>query len=219
VKMLELLKAREEQMNEIQKLKSAKLPFILLDEKLPCHIQLAFNLCEGKDVILTTFAEDKRTRDRLKKDVIYVADSERYHIKQGTALFNLANILLENHLDSHNDEGNYVSDMDTIINIQKCDIWDIDADEFYLENSVTYMTSHWTIVNEQGQRVALHHKDLVDKFFGYELTWSRHNITDEDGKSDYFSHKYDFNDLVDSPIESQWGKGSDVFIVGKGKDY
>jgi hypothetical protein len=47
-------------MNEISQLKKQK-PFILLDDELPCQISLRFEICEGFDRVLTTFADDKRT--------------------------------------------------------------------------------------------------------------------------------------------------------------
>ena len=216
--MLELLKAREEQMNEISQLKKQK-PFILLDDELPCQISLRFEICEGFDRVLTTFADDKRTSQRLRKDVFF-GDDGRYHIKERTALYNLASVLLENHLESHNDEGNYVNDMETRINIEECDVWGIKADEFYLDNSVTFITSHWKMVNEQGQKIALHHKVVNRPSEGYELSWShKGNIVDENGESDYFSSKYDFDDLVKSPVETQSGKGSESLVFSKGKDY
>ena len=226
--MLVLLKAREEQMNEIDQMKKKK-PFIHLDEKFPCKISLRFDVCEGFDRVLTTFADDERTKKRLKKDTFF-GDDGRYHIKDRTALYNLASILLENHLDSHDDRGNYVNDMETKINIDGSDVWGIKADEFYLDNSVTFITSHWCLVNEQGQRIALHHKVVNRPSEGYELAWSHNgNILDENGYSDYFSDVYDAESLYWNPTKTIYGhffengylgtKNIEQYHVGNGNDY
>jgi hypothetical protein len=188
-------------MNEIDRMKKQK-PFILMDEEYPCKISLRFKVCEGFDRVLTTFADEKRTKERLKKDVFF-GDDGRYHIKEGTALYKLASILLENHLDSHDDEGNYVNDMETKINIRKSLAWGIKADEFYLDDSITFIDSHlppflvWSVINEQGQQIVfLEHKK-------HPLQWSLDgNILDDNGNSDYFSEKYDGESLYYDPINT-----------------
>jgi len=208
-------------MSEIEQMKKQK-PFILMDEEYPCKISLRFEVCKGFDRILTTFADEKRTKERLRKDVFF-GDDGRYHIKEGTALYKLASILLENHLDSHDDEGNYVNDMETKINIPKSFTWGIKADEFYLDDSITFMNSHWSIVNEQGQKIVLLG---LTEYTRYRLSWCINgNILDDNGDSDYFSEKYDGESLYYDPIntiyptpldkdrEEIWNK------AGIGKDY
>ena len=182
-------------MNEIETMLMEK-PYIFINEDTK-NVELRFNTISHQSRfyrVLTTFSNDKITKKALNKDCFIGFDGS-YHIKERSLLSELANSLLEQHLECHQDEHNgedcYVNDMETQIALKKCDVWDIKSGTFYLDFSVAHFGTHWKIVNEQGQFVSLRGKRINHPSEGCEISWSYKGQT-----TDFFVEKYDFDNFM-----------------------
>jgi hypothetical protein len=94
------------------------------------------------------------------------------------------------------DDGEYISDMESRLGIPKCEVFNIEQGEFYLEDSVLYYTGLcWQIANIQGQII----------YFD-ETTNSFQWIKDTEGEFDFEKEIYDFHNLRDCPFDELVGE-------------
>tara|TARA_R100001198_G_scaffold81090_1_gene53881 strand:- start:884 stop:1534 length:651 start_codon:yes stop_codon:yes gene_type:complete len=191
-------------MNEIETMLKHK-PYIFINEDTK-NVELRFNKISHQSRfyrVLTTFSNDKITKKALNKDCFIGFDGS-YHIKERSLLSELANSLLEQHLECHQDEHNgedyYVNDMETQIAVNGGK----KSDTFYLDFSVAHFGTHWKIVNEQGQFVSLHQKRINHSSEGYEIIWSHKGQT-----TDFFVEKYDFDNLM-KDLYKELSKDTDI---------
>ena len=94
------------------------------------------------------------------------------------------------------DDGEYISDMESRLGIPKCEVFNIEQGEFYLEDSVLFYTGHcWKIVNTQGQ--IIYFNETSNSF-----KW----IKNTEGEFDSKKETYDFNNLRDCSIDVVYEK-------------
>ena len=120
-----------------------------------------------------------------------------YESRKCKKFFLMLEALKERFLWTHTgDDGEYISDMDSRLGISKCEVFNIEQGEFYLDDSVLFYTGHcWKIVNTQGQ--IIYFNETSNSF-----KW----IKNTEGEFDSEKEIYDFNNLRDCSIDVVYEK-------------